>query len=92
EGDDAEAPAAAATVETSKEETNGGATSAAEDASKGASETPGLTSEALDASTEEAEQNTVDKDERPGSSGAPHKRSASVLSSVSDKNNKRQKK
>ncbi|KAL6921870.1 hypothetical protein FSST1_005896 [Fusarium sambucinum] len=92
EGDDAEAPAAAATVATSKEETNGDATSAVEDASKGASETPGLTSSALDASTKETEQNTVDKDERPGSSGAPHKRSASVLSSVSDKSNKRQKK
>jgi DNA methyltransferase 1-associated protein 1 len=92
DGGDAEAPAAAATVDTSKEETNGDATSAAEDASKDASETAALTSEAPEAPTKETEQNTADKDERPGSSGAPHKRSASVLSSVSDKSNKRQKK
>ncbi|KAG8677140.1 swr complex subunit [Fusarium poae] len=94
EGDDAEVPAAAATatVETSKEETNGDTTSAAEDASKDASETAAPTSEAPEAPSKETEQNTADKDERPSSSGAPHKRSASVLSSVSDKSNKRQKK
>ncbi|RGP65343.1 swr1-complex 4 [Fusarium longipes] len=92
DGDNTEAPAAATAMETSKEDTNGDATSAAEDASKDASETTALTSEALDAPAKETEHNTADKDERPGSSGGPHKRSASVLSSVSDKSNKRQKK
>ncbi|KAL4725212.1 swr complex subunit [Fusarium chlamydosporum] len=89
--DDREGPAA--TEETTKSETNGDITSATEDASKDGSETAALTTEAPDASTKETEQNTeTDKNERPGSSGAPHKRSASVLSSVSDKSNKRQKK
>ncbi|KAF5233530.1 hypothetical protein FAUST_8113 [Fusarium austroamericanum] len=89
DGDDGEACAAAVTADTSKEETNGDATSAAGDATKDGLETAVLTSEAPDAPPKETEQNI---DERPGSSGAPHKRSASVLSNVSDKSNKRQKK
>ncbi|KAM0401015.1 hypothetical protein ACHAPZ_006096 [Fusarium culmorum] len=89
DGDDGEARAAAVTTDTSKEETNGDATSAAGDAAKDGLETAVLTSEALDIPLKETEQNI---DERPGSSGAPHKRSASVLSNVSDKSNKRQKK
>ncbi|KAM0356903.1 hypothetical protein HYE67_010851 [Fusarium culmorum] len=89
DGDDGEARAAAVTADTSKEETNGDATSAAGDATKDGLETAVLTSEALDIPLKETEQNI---DERPGSSGAPHKRSASVLSNVSDKSNKRQKK
>ncbi|KAH7326057.1 SWR1-complex protein 4 [Stachybotrys elegans] len=41
---------------------------------------------------EAAESAVEEKNERPGSSGASHKRSASVLSAVSDKSAKRQKK
>ncbi|KAH7255818.1 uncharacterized protein BKA55DRAFT_641350 [Fusarium redolens] len=54
---------------------------------------PESDSTASDASNKETELlNETDKNGRPGSSGAAHKRSASVLSSVSDKSNKRQKK
>ncbi|KAF5581370.1 SWR1-complex 4 [Fusarium pseudoanthophilum] len=68
-------------------------TSAPEDANKDATETTAPTIEASDASSKETElPNENDKNGRPGSSGAAHKRSASVLSSVSDKSNKRQKK
>lgn len=93
DGEDSEARAATATAETSKGETNGNATSAPEDEDKDASETAALTAETPVASNKETEQNTeTDKSERPGSSGGRQKRSASVLSSVSDKSNKRQKK
>ncbi|KAM5352380.1 hypothetical protein ACJ41O_005103 [Fusarium nematophilum] len=48
---------------------------------------------ATEAPTKEAEETTeTDKNGRPGSSGASHKRSASVLSGASDKSAKRQKK
>ncbi|KAF5659619.1 swr1-complex 4 [Fusarium heterosporum] len=69
---------------------NGGVTPAPEDASKDGLETTAPTAETLD---KETERNTeTDKNGRPGSSGATHKRSASVLSNVSDQSNKRQKK
>ncbi|EWZ89776.1 SWR1-complex protein 4 [Fusarium oxysporum f. sp. lycopersici MN25] len=72
---------------------DGDATSAPGDANKDASEIAAPTIEASDASSKETGLlNEVDKNGRPGSSGAAHKRSASVLSSVSDKSNKRQKK
>ncbi|EXM32518.1 hypothetical protein ACKLNR_002162 [Fusarium oxysporum f. sp. zingiberi] len=72
---------------------DGDATSAPGDANKDASEIAAPTIEASDASSKETELlNEIDKNGRPGSSGAAHKRSASVLSSVSDKSNKRQKK
>ncbi|KAM0344569.1 hypothetical protein ACHAPU_007343 [Fusarium lateritium] len=75
---------------TNAERTNGGVTPALEDASKDASETAAPTAETRD---KETERNTeTDKNGRPGSSGATHKRSASVLSNVSDQSNKRQKK
>ncbi|KAJ4125075.1 swr complex subunit [Fusarium equiseti] len=93
DSEDSEAPAVTATAETSKGETNGNATSAPEDENKDASETAVLTAETPVASNKETEQNTeADKNERLGSSGGRQKRSASVLSSVSDKSNKRQKK
>ncbi|RKK20996.1 SWR1-complex protein 4 [Fusarium oxysporum f. sp. cepae] len=72
---------------------DGDATSAPGDANKDASEIAAPTIEASDASSKETGLlNEIDKNGRPGSSGAAHKRSASVLSSVSDKSNKRQKK
>ncbi|KAH6968687.1 hypothetical protein HG530_006373 [Fusarium avenaceum] len=87
DGDNTEGPGAAAA---NAEKTNGIVTSAPEDASKDALETAAPTTETAD---NETEQNTeTDKNGRPGSSGATHKRSASVLSNVSDKSNKRQKK
>jgi DNA methyltransferase 1-associated protein 1 len=87
DGDNTEGPGAAAA---NAEKTNGNVTSAPEDASKDALETAAPTTETAD---NETEQNTeTDKNGRPGSSGATHKRSASVLSNVSDKSNKRQKK
>jgi DNA methyltransferase 1-associated protein 1 len=45
-----------------------------------------------DSAENAGEETKADETGRPGSSGAPHKRSASVLSSVSDKSAKRQKK
>ncbi|KAF4458040.1 SWR1-complex protein 4 [Fusarium austroafricanum] len=93
EKDDGNNTEAAATVETTTEKASGGITSAPEDASKDASDTAAPITKALDVSTKEMEQDAeTDKNGRPGSSGATHKRSASVLSSVSDKSNKRQKK
>ncbi|KAF5615151.1 SWR1-complex 4 [Fusarium sp. NRRL 52700] len=72
---------------------DGDVTSAPGDANKDASETTAPTIEASDASSKETELlNEIDKNGRPDSSGAAHKRSASVLSGVSDKSNKRQKK
>ncbi|KAG7414130.1 SWR1-complex protein 4 [Fusarium oxysporum f. sp. rapae] len=72
---------------------DGDVTSAPGDANKDASETAAPTIEASDASSKETELlNETDKNGHPGSSGAAYKRSASVLSSVSDKSNKRQKK
>ncbi|EXK39607.1 hypothetical protein IWW34DRAFT_610452 [Fusarium oxysporum f. sp. albedinis] len=72
---------------------DGDATSAPGDANKDASEIAAPTIEASDASSKETGLlNEIDKNGRPGSSGAAQKRSASVLSSVSDKSNKRQKK
>ncbi|KAM0076015.1 swr complex subunit [Fusarium odoratissimum] len=90
-GNNSEAGAAAAGATTGK--ADGDATSALGDANKDASEIAAPTIEASDASSKETELlNEIDKNGRPGSSGAAHKRSASVLSSVSDKSNKRQKK
>ncbi|KAF4986111.1 hypothetical protein FGRMN_10984 [Fusarium graminum] len=72
------------------ERVNGGVTPAPEDASRNGSETTAPAAEILD---KETLRNTeTDKNGRPGSSGATHKRSASVLSNVSDQSNKRQKK
>ncbi|KAL5584944.1 hypothetical protein FOVSG1_014333 [Fusarium oxysporum f. sp. vasinfectum] len=89
-GNNSEAGAAAGAT-TGK--ADGDATSAPGDANKDASEIAAPTIEASDASSKETELlNEIDKNGRPGSSGAAHKRSASVLSSVSDKSNKRQKK
>ncbi|EXM01474.1 hypothetical protein NOF04DRAFT_1061950 [Fusarium oxysporum II5] len=89
-GNNSEAGAAAGAT-TGK--ADGDATSALGDANKDASEIAAPTIEASDASSKETELlNEIDKNGRPGSSGAAHKRSASVLSSVSDKSNKRQKK
>ncbi|KAF4958993.1 hypothetical protein FGADI_1990 [Fusarium gaditjirri] len=72
---------------------DGDVTSAPRDANKDVPETAAPTTEVSDASGKETELlNEIDKSGRPGSSGAAYKRSASVLSSVSDKSNKRQKK
>ncbi|EGU87214.1 SWR1-complex protein 4 [Fusarium oxysporum f. sp. conglutinans race 2 54008] len=91
-GNNSEAGAGAATGATTGK-ADGDATSAPGDANKDASEIAAPTIEASDASSKETELlNEIDKNGRPGSSGAAHKRSASVLSSVSDKSNKRQKK
>jgi DNA methyltransferase 1-associated protein 1 len=89
-GNNTEAGTAAGTT---TEKADGDVTSAPGDTNKDASETAAPTIEASDASNKETELlNETDKNGRPGSSGAAHKRSASVLSSVSDKSNKRQKK
>ncbi|KAF4334329.1 SWR1-complex 4 [Fusarium beomiforme] len=73
--------------------TNGDVTSAPGNANKDASETAAPTTEALGAPTKEIELgNETDKNGRPDSSGATHKRSASVLSGVSEKSSKRLKK
>ncbi|KAF5590426.1 SWR1-complex 4 [Fusarium subglutinans] len=86
-------PEAGAATRATAEKADGDATSAPGDANKDTSETTAPTIEASDASSKETELlNENDKNGRPGSSGAAHKRSASVLSSVSDKSNKRQKK
>ncbi|KAJ4265400.1 swr complex subunit [Fusarium torreyae] len=69
------------------------APSASEEASKDALEAAAPTTKPPEVSTKETEETAEsDKNGRPGSSGATHKRSASVLSSVSDTSNKRQKK
>ncbi|KAF4493192.1 SWR1-complex 4 [Fusarium agapanthi] len=86
-------PEAGAATRATTEKADGDVTSAPGDANKDASETTAPTIEASDASSKETELlNENDKNGRPGSSGAAHKRSASVLSGVSDKSNKRQKK
>ncbi|KAF9767366.1 swr complex subunit [Fusarium sp. DS 682] len=84
-------PQAAAAEGTTNVKTNSDVTSAPGDANKDASETAAPTTEAPDAPTKETG-NDTEKNGRPDSSGATHKRSASVLSSVSDKSNKRLKK
>ncbi|KAF5025219.1 hypothetical protein F66182_2685 [Fusarium sp. NRRL 66182] len=69
------------------------APSATDETTSDATEAPAPTAaghEALTKETEETAESDINK--RPGSSGATHKRSASVLSNVSDKSNKRQKK
>ncbi|KAF5639085.1 SWR1-complex 4 [Fusarium sp. NRRL 25303] len=89
-GNDSEAGAATGAT---AGKADGDVTSAPGDTSKDISEMTAPTIEASDASSKETELlNEIDKNGRPGSSGAAHKRSASVLSSVSDKSNKRQKK
>lgn len=89
-GNDSEAGAATGAT---AGKVDGDVTSAPGDTSKDISEMTAPTIEASDASSKETELlNEIDKNGRPGSSGAAHKRSASVLSSVSDKSNKRQKK
>ncbi|KAI1013019.1 hypothetical protein LB503_001904 [Fusarium chuoi] len=89
-GNDSEAGAATGAT---AGKADGDVTSAPGDASKDVSEMTAPTIEASDASSKETELvDEIDKNGRPGSSGAAHKRSASVLSSVSDKSNKRQKK
>ncbi|KAI1009528.1 hypothetical protein LB504_003596 [Fusarium proliferatum] len=91
-GTDNDSEAGAATGATASK-ADGDVTSAPGDTSKDISEMTAPTIEASDASSKETELlNEIDKNGRPGSSGAAHKRSASVLSSVSDKSNKRQKK
>ncbi|KAF5718272.1 SWR1-complex 4 [Fusarium globosum] len=89
-GNDSEAGAATGAT---AGKADGDVTSAPGDTSKDISEMTAPAIEASEASSKETELlDEIDKNGRPGSSGAAHKRSASVLSSVSDKSNKRQKK